>query len=164
MKLLACFGGCLILSGRFLSAQEPGKSFGPAAVPEESCSPFFTPMLTEQPFCDTLPTDAAETAQPVFPRYPPSMFGDLLDMESVRQYAGNRLDAFAPAGLRGAFKIADNESPRPLDRVFITSNDFSAVNRLFLAANASSASVYREMIGFEKKFLKGDASIGMRLP
>jgi hypothetical protein len=30
MKLLACFGGCLILSERLLSAGEPGNNFGPA--------------------------------------------------------------------------------------------------------------------------------------
>ncbi len=92
------------------------------------------------------------------------MFGDLLDIEAVRQTVGNHIDSFAPVAFRSSFKISDNESPRPLDRVFITGNDFGTVNSLFLTSNASSASVYREMIGFEKTFLQGNASVGMRLP
>ncbi len=60
---------------------------------------------------------------------------------------------------RGAFKIADNESPRPLDRVFINYNYFDNV----FIPGAPGFNLNRETIGFEKTFLGGDASIGMRL-
>jgi hypothetical protein len=57
----------------------------------------------------------------------------------------------------GSYKIADNESPRPTDRVFVTYNYFDRVEGLNLGLN-------REVIGFEKTFLDGDASFEVRLP
>jgi hypothetical protein len=70
-----------------------------------------------------------------------------------------------PAGSR-QFKIADNESPAPQDRVFFTFNYFDdfggAVNRRF-----GVDSDYREargVVGFERTVLCGDGSIGMRVP
>ena len=54
----------------------------------------------------------------------------------------------------GAFKISENESPLPTDRVFFNynyfSNDFSTLQQ--------------ETFGFEKTFLDGNASVGVRLP
>jgi hypothetical protein len=68
--------------------------------------------------------------------------------------------------LRG-FKIADNQSPAPQDRVFFGFDYFNningAVNRHF-GNVVSDMQVYRELFGFEKTFLDGDASFGMRLP
>jgi hypothetical protein len=58
-----------------------------------------------------------------------------------------------------AFKIADNESPRPTDRVFFTYNYYNAVQ-----SPDTSFNLHREMMGFEKTFLDGNASFGMRLP
>jgi hypothetical protein len=57
---------------------------------------------------------------------------------------------------RGAFKIAENESPRPQDRVFVTYNYYRDVG--------SVEDVHRETIGFEKALLGGRASVGLRLP
>jgi hypothetical protein len=59
----------------------------------------------------------------------------------------------------GAFKITENESPRPQDRVFLTYNYYNDANKEFAAFD-----LHRQIIGFEKTFLDGDASIGMRLP
>jgi hypothetical protein len=59
----------------------------------------------------------------------------------------------------GAFKISDNESPRPTDRVWMTYNYYDRVN-----VGGTSAILNREMTGFEKTFLGGNASLGMRLP
>jgi hypothetical protein len=93
------------------------------------------------------------------------MFGDLLGLETFRQPAsGNVIESAGQAAFRSSFKIAENESPRPLDRVFATGNFYSDAGRSFLPPDGSSANVYREMIGFEKTFLAGDASVGMRLP
>jgi len=65
------------------------------------------------------------------------------------------------------FKIADNESPRPQDRVFSSFNFYNNVegdaNRR-LGADIGVINVYRQVIGFEKTFFDGNASIGMRLP
>jgi hypothetical protein len=65
------------------------------------------------------------------------------------------------------FKIADNESPRPQDRFFSSFNFYNNVegdaNRR-LGADIGIINVYRQVIGFEKTFLGGNASIGMRLP
>jgi hypothetical protein len=58
---------------------------------------------------------------------------------------------------RSAFKITDDESPRPQDRVFLRYNYFNDVGEV-------GTDIHREVIGFEKTFLDGNASIGMRLP
>jgi hypothetical protein len=73
--------------------------------------------------------------------------------------------ALAQVG-RGAFKITENESPAPQDRFFITSNIFYNVGKAFnpTGPNVEGTNVYREVVGFEKTFLSGDASFGMRLP
>jgi hypothetical protein len=73
--------------------------------------------------------------------------------------------ALAQAGL-GAFKITENESPAPQDRVFITYNYFYNINKTFNPSGieVERTDLSREVIGFEKTFLGGDASFGMRLP
>jgi hypothetical protein len=60
---------------------------------------------------------------------------------------------------RGAFKIQENESPRPMDRVYFNYNYYSGVD-----TGSQKVNVKRETIGFEKTFLDGNASIGVRLP
>jgi hypothetical protein len=85
--------------------------------------------------------------------------------------------AFGPAfgAIRGAalvpsvrgFKIADDESPQPQDRVYVDFNYYDrlneAVNRRF-GADLHEIRIYRETFGVEKTLLDGDASIGLRLP
>jgi len=93
------------------------------------------------------------------------MFGDLLLVEPVRPPAGSTLlGPTAPVAFRSSLKIADNESPRPLDRVFLTGNYYGNVDHSLLAPAGGRANVYREMLGIEKTFLNGDASVGVRLP
>jgi hypothetical protein len=62
---------------------------------------------------------------------------------------------------RGGFEIAENESPRPQDRIFLT-GDFFGDTRVLRGGPTSS--VFRQTIGFEKTFFGGDASFGARLP
>lgn len=97
-----------------------------------------------------------------------------------------------PSSTLGAFKIAENASPRPVDRVFFTYNFFGdlhgpnsgptgPVNVITTTGNPGagngrtsvitfpgtpqvSANVNREVFGFEKTFLNGFASIEVRLP
>jgi hypothetical protein len=74
--------------------------------------------------------------------------------------ARNPSGALAALAAHGAFKISENESPRPQDRVFLTYNYFNSVNNF----GAPSFDLHREVIGFERTFLGGDASFGVRLP
>jgi hypothetical protein len=67
----------------------------------------------------------------------------------------------------GGFKISDNQSPRPQDRVFFNFNYYNdlnyAVNRA-LGGGITGMQAYRENFGFEKTFWDRNASIGMRFP
>ena len=73
--------------------------------------------------------------------------------------------AFVPS-IRG-LKIAENQSPRPQDRVFFTFDYFNnvngALNRRF-DAPVRDIQIYREIFGFEKTIFEGNGSIGFRLP
>lgn len=62
------------------------------------------------------------------------------------------------------FRVADNESPRPLDRVFFTVSSLRAVDRNVRTPGAAELRVARQMFGLEKTFLGGDASLELRVP
>ena len=65
------------------------------------------------------------------------------------------------------FKIADNQSPRPQDRFFFTFNYFNNLNADLnrrLGGTFHNENIYRELFGFEKTFLDGNASVGVRVP
>jgi len=88
------------------------------------------------------------------------------------------------------FKIAENESPRPENRFFLTYNYYSGVagpstasavshlDTAFTSIDGNPATIstltpgvpapridlHREVVGFEKTFLGGNASIGLRAP
>jgi hypothetical protein len=73
--------------------------------------------------------------------------------------------ALAPS-VRG-FKIAENQSPQPQDRVFFSFNFYANVNAAVnrrLEAPVNDLRVYREIFGIEKTFDEGNGSIGLRLP
>jgi hypothetical protein len=66
--------------------------------------------------------------------------------------------------IRG-FKISDNQSPIPQDRVFFSFNYYNNVNYALnqrLQTPISGIQVYRYQLGLEKTFLNGNASIGLR--
>jgi hypothetical protein len=63
------------------------------------------------------------------------------------------------------FKMADNMSPMPQDRVFSTFNYFNNMNYAVngrIQAPFSNIQVYRYQLGLEKTFFDGNASIGLR--
>jgi hypothetical protein len=65
--------------------------------------------------------------------------------------------------IRG-FKIADNQSPMPQDRVFFNFNYFNNVNYAIdrkFAAPVGGIQIYRYVLGVEKTFWDGMASIGI---
>jgi hypothetical protein len=66
-----------------------------------------------------------------------------------------------------SFKIAEDQSPRPTDRVFVDFNYFNNVNRSVndtLGSAFHNIEVYRETFGVEKTFLDGFGSVELRLP
>ena len=66
-----------------------------------------------------------------------------------------------------AFKISENQSPRPQDRVFFSFNFFENVNQSVNKAFGSPVTnmrVYRYVWGVEKTFNNGMGSVGIRLP
>jgi hypothetical protein len=70
------------------------------------------------------------------------------------------------AVVRG-FKIAENQSPRPIDRIFGDFNFYENINRSYytrLGAPIQNVRAYRQIYGFEKTFLNGQASFGLRQP
>jgi hypothetical protein len=84
----------------------------------------------------------------------PTMFGDFFS--SSRGIIG----AFSPY----TAKIADNESVRPVDRVYFDYNYYNTLGGTGSLSPGTRIDGHVETIGFEKTFLNGDASIGLRLP
>jgi hypothetical protein len=79
--------------------------------------------------------------------------------------AGRSVAAIVPA-IRG-FKIADNQYPRPVDRVWVNFNYYDSVNSGIndqLGAPIKNMQVYNETFGFEKTILDQQASVGFRIP
>jgi hypothetical protein len=100
----------------------------------------------------------------------PNMIGDLgsrgvSTVRSSRVSYSNGFDSFSRLQAlvgAGSFKIAENESPRPQNRFFLTYNYYNGVNTF--GGPQSQFDVHRQVIGFERTFLDGNASVGMRLP
>jgi hypothetical protein len=61
------------------------------------------------------------------------------------------------------YKMADNQSPRPQDRVFVAFNYFDDL-RQAPASGLRDVQVYREFFGVETTFLDQQASVGLRMP
>jgi hypothetical protein len=94
----------------------------------------------------------------------PTMIGDQPSSSSMRSLIrlpnGTTTFARIPQAIHGAFKISENESPRPLDRVFINFNYFNNLSTF----GGPNPDLYRETFGFEKTFLDGNASFGLCVP
>jgi hypothetical protein len=92
------------------------------------------------------------------------MFGDLIGVWYYPQYVTGPARV-APQPLRAAFKVSENESARPMNRLFLMYNYYNDVNRTpGLQTGVGNSDFHRETIGFEKTFLDGDASFGLRVP
>jgi hypothetical protein len=106
----------------------------------------------------------------------PGVIGDLMPFYSKGSAFASSTSPPYPPGVRKAsvpypsvrnFKISENQSPRPQDRVFFDFNFYSninaAVNRS-LKIPINNMNAYTYLWGFEKTFAGGDGSFGMRLP
>lgn len=113
----------------------------------------------------------------------PTMFGDLIGIRRYRMVPvpqkqvgrqnGATVQAQPPlrtgsvpvvSFTANAFKITENESPRPTNRVFATFSFFNDVNGPINPPGFGTANLYRETLGFERTFLDGNASFGLRMP
>ncbi|MGO9600445.1 MAG: hypothetical protein ACLP7Q_20860 [Isosphaeraceae bacterium] len=94
----------------------------------------------------------------------PLMLGDLAPLFGTPNL--HRLDPPASAvrfpWVRG-YKMADNQSPRPQDRVFIAFNYFDNLLQS-PTTGLRDVQVYREFFGLEKTFFDQRASVGLRMP
>jgi hypothetical protein len=117
-----------------------------------------SPLLTLRAAATTTGTGTGTGAGPVVP--PPFPPKTPPATPSPRQAT-----ALAPS-VRG-FKISENQSPLPQDRIFYTFNYYynlnSAVDKRF-DTPINNLRAYREILGFEKTFDQGRASFGIRMP
>ncbi len=167
--------------------QYPGSLYSmPSQSPQTPDGKETSPLSTPSSIGDTAaqagaaPTPSADAGtgagQSAGIGFNPAMFGDLIGgptvITKVRINGNNPLTTTPGAVLtatsrqpllnRGTFKIADNDSPRPVDRVFVTYNYFDTVNTF--TSGIPGFNVNREMFGFEKTFAYGNGSFQMRLP
>jgi hypothetical protein len=66
-------------------------------------------------------------------------------------------------GRYSGISITDNDSPRPTDRLYFHYSYYDGIGAQ-MNPGLGNITMNRPMLGFEKTFLGGDASVGMRLP
>ncbi len=74
------------------------------------------------------------------------------------------LGARVPLDFRGAFKITENDTPRPTTRVYASYYFYDQVSRGVGGPNTPRIMVHQEVIGYEQAFLDNRFSVGLRLP
>jgi hypothetical protein len=135
----------------------PGTPGTPGAEPNAAAQPPTTDAFAQAGEAGGMPSGS----------YQPAFFGDLLGYSAtrvVRDARGNTHLIRPPVPVRAsAIKIVDNESPRPVNRVFYTYNYWGNVNPGF-NPGSPAVGLSRNMIGFEKTLFGPNASFGMRLP
>ena len=96
----------------------------------------------------------------------PTMYGDFLPFTPMNSHSQLDAGRLPVTVIRGAYKISENEGPRPADRVYLTYHFFYDVNPVQRQqlGGLPITNVHRQTFGIEKTFLDGDASIGLRLP
>ncbi len=75
----------------------------------------------------------------------------------------NQLARF-PSVVRGAFKVTENESPRPTTRFYVSYYFYDQVYNSISSPDVPRTQLHQEIIGYEQAFLNNKASISVRLP
>jgi hypothetical protein len=153
-----------------VQAKEPAKMQDPKVDPNK-LPELGPPQLPPQP-------PPAESDQVPFPVAAPEMLGDVGPTPGnfrplIFSSNGQQINSSSPSSstvvaprLRG-FKVSDDESAVPQDRVYFSFNNYSDVfssTNQALGGGLKSINFSRETFGVEKTFLDGDASVGLRLP
>jgi hypothetical protein len=132
---------------------------GTAAPPAAKVDNLFSPSDQNAPF--------AMEAQ----SYAPNMIGDFLDPTYVTvqhyifitgPYATDSVSS--PSGGFGRFKMADDTSPLPQDRVLVDNSYYGGALSADGAGGLTRQGIEGFEAGFEKTFLSGAASIEVRAP
>jgi hypothetical protein len=187
MRTFAIGLATLLVVTSIVSAQEEQlnqASFRPCRV-YPNCPPgTYPPYDPSTPVPDPMrePGDrfagAPEAGTQPAAMFNPNMFGDLIGIASSRNIVIGQSTTFTPNGnitvpiqqtVRGlpvvgrynGFKITDNDNPRPVDRIFFNYNGYRDVGAM---AGIPNMQMHQELLGFERTFLQGDASWGLRLP
>ena len=173
----------MLAAGVLVSAQDvqpanwPPRRWCPPVCPDPTpvapSHPLTDPPKAPQPGDPSLAESLAQAGEGgTMPAaaFLPGMFGDLAGYSTTRIILIPQIDS-APTqllvrvpvgGSAGGFKISDHESPRPTDRVYYAYNFYDGVNRDLQPYIPFF--VHRHTMAFEKTFLGGDASIGLRVP
>jgi Putative MetA-pathway of phenol degradation len=97
-----------------------------------------------------------------------SMLGNQLNIPALAfTHNNSRITGAALVPSVRGFRISEDESPAPQDRVYFGFNYFDRVNESVnrrLGALVHDIKVYRETFGAEKTCLDGNASVELRLP
>jgi hypothetical protein len=123
---------------------------------------------TSSPFNEALASAGESGTQPAA-SYMPGFFGDLLPSTIFtavfipEQNRGTLINSIN-AGQSAPIKLAESDSPMPMNRVYYLYNFYGAVQVNAVDPTAPSMNVNRHVIGFEKTLFGGDASVGLRLP
>lgn len=72
--------------------------------------------------------------------------------------------ARVPQIVRGSFKVAENDSPRPRTRAYFSYYFYDQVAKNFGGPNVPRVLVHQQVFGYEQAFLDDRASVGIRLP
>ena len=152
--------------------QEPVPGPPTAAPPQAAPSTTVAPAPAPAPAEPSLPFESSLALGGANVAVAPGMKGDLVPIPSIAFAPPPQGSSSQPRGGGLApsvrtFKITDDESPQPRDRVFIDFNYYdnvgAAVDRR-LGIDLHGVAIYREMFGLEKTFFNNSASIGLRLP
>jgi hypothetical protein len=139
----------------------------PSTIPDNSKPPDASLPPQTNAFNEALASAGESGTQPAT-SYMPGMFGDILGgcVATTVGFGGQALACMPNPGTSSGFNITENESPRPQNRFYYNYNFFGNIN-VDVGANTfplPPAQLSRHVLGFEKTFLDGDASIGLRLP
>lgn len=164
----------LTCSGLYAADQPAASpaSTPPPAVTATPATPTLPPLapVAVAPAVECGPNCAASPGGAALPA--PQMIGGFV---SGPYYGVGLIPRAAPEGPlptariphlgRGSFAIAENESPRPQDRIFATYNYVNSVGIFSTTGTPlAHADLHREVIGFEKAYFDDRVSFGLRAP
>jgi hypothetical protein len=174
MSLWLAAGAVLLL---LADGRSTAQSFLPP-VPAQPLSPV-QPLISLQPQISSQPVSPPPPLISLQPLGPPQPLGSYQPPGTppLPCYTDAPVRPFTPVML-GDFlgplasvfwdlKIAEGQSPRPMDRVYYNFNAFWNVNKdqwHDITQPISHVNLYRSVFGLEKTFMDGQVSVGLRIP
>ncbi|MCE9529663.1 MAG: hypothetical protein K8T89_00760 [Planctomycetes bacterium] len=126
----------------------------PSDAPLSNAAPAPKPDLPAN--VNSVPCDLP-AQQPVWEQWPPVYFTPFM----LGDFIGPVANMFSDV------KIAEGESPRPMDRVFYRGNYFNNLDKSRWTnprETIHNVSLYQNVFGFEKTFMNERLSLGVRIP